>query len=68
MSSVLKSLKVSKEPITQPPLEVGKIDKLLSANSFGRVPSGRAIRYKSSLVPHCGLFASIPHAKKIRKD
>ena len=30
---------------------------------FGRVPSGRAIRYKSSLVPRCGLFASIPHAK-----
>ena len=29
---------------------------------FGRVPSGRAIRYKSSLVPRCGLFASIPHA------
>ena len=29
---------------------------------FGRVPSGRAIRYKSSLVPHCGLFATIPHA------
>ena len=31
---------------------------------FGRVPSGRAIRYKSSLVPHCGLFATIPHAKE----
>ena len=32
---------------------------------FGRVPSGRAIRYKSSLVPRCGLFATIPHAKSV---
>jgi len=30
--------------------------------SFGRDPTGRAIRYKSSLVPRCGLFATIPHA------
>ena len=31
---------------------------------FGRVPSGRAIRFKSSpFVPHgCGLSAAIPHA------
>jgi hypothetical protein len=25
---------------------------------------GRAMRFKSSLVPRCGLFTSIPHAKK----
>lgn len=29
---------------------------------FGRAPAGRAIRFKSSLVPRCGLSASIPHA------
>lgn len=28
---------------------------------FGRAPSGRAIRYKSSL--RCGLYATIPHAE-----
>lgn len=33
---------------------------------FGRVPSGRAIRCKSSLVPRCGLSTSIPHAEKHR--
>ena len=30
------------------------------------VPSGRAIRYKSSLVPRCGLSTSIPHAIKTK--
>jgi hypothetical protein len=25
---------------------------------------GRAMRFKSSLVPRCGLFSSIPHAKE----
>lgn len=30
--------------------------------SFGRDPTGRAIRYKSSLMPRCGLFAAIPYA------
>ncbi|CDN74514.1 hypothetical protein E18064_30011 [Elizabethkingia anophelis] len=34
----------------------------LKTFSFGRAPTGRAIRYKSSLVPRCGLFTAIPHA------
>ncbi len=29
---------------------------------IGRVPLGRAIHCKSSLVPRSGLFATIPHA------
>jgi len=29
---------------------------------FGRAPAGRAIRCKSSFVPHSGLSATIPHA------
>lgn len=28
-----------------------------------KMQAGRAIRYKSSLVPRCGLSATIPHAK-----
>jgi len=32
---------------------------------FGRIPAGRAIRCKSSLVPHCGLFTAIPYAAGI---
>jgi hypothetical protein len=28
---------------------------------------GRAFRYESSLVPRCGLFASIPHAMRVSK-
>ena len=33
---------------------------------FGRVPLGRAIRYKSSL--RCGLYAAIPHATAVCED
>lgn len=33
--------------------------------SFGRTPAGRAIRCKSSLVPLCGLSATIPHGANI---
>jgi hypothetical protein len=29
---------------------------------FGRVPAGRAIRYKSAVVPPFGLYTAIPHA------
>jgi len=29
---------------------------------FFGVPKGRALRYKSSFVPHCGLYSSIPNA------
>lgn len=37
---------------------------VVTEKEFGRAHSGRAIRYKSSLVPRCGLFATIPHAKR----
>jgi hypothetical protein len=31
-------------------------------NHFKNLGGSRAIRYKSSLVPRCGLFATIPAA------
>ncbi len=40
----------------------------LNFNIYGDALQARAICYKSSLVPHCGLFASIPIANTIKKS
>lgn len=38
--------------------------KSLKCISIGRYHKGRAIRYKSALVPRCGLSTAIPNAEK----
>ena len=43
-------------------LPTATVTATATANSSGRVPLGRAFRCKSSLVPRCGLSATIAHA------
>ena len=63
---------------TQKPIELGRylirtftkpgdviLDNACDNNYSGVTLSGRAIRYKSSLVPRCGLSTSIPNAKLV---